>query len=124
MRILLQATLPERPIPYSYQYLLYQTIHSWLGPENEWHGKHAGYTFGNLRGARGLKSGLVFEESFKFEISSPQKSLLTTLIKGLEANNTLPFGNEIKSVQLLEKPVFLPQTAFYINTPIVLKKPR
>ncbi|MBN9383402.1 MAG: CRISPR-associated endoribonuclease Cas6 [Chitinophagaceae bacterium] len=122
MRLYLALTSCKQVIPFNYQSFVTGAIHKWIGSNNEFHGKPSLYSFSWLHNVDAYKNGLKTHDGSYFFISAHDNDLLKRILEGIQHSPEVCFGINVSEVQIKSTPVFSPEQAFFVASPVLIKK--
>ncbi len=121
MRIHLLTTGTQNVIPYNYQPALTGALHKWIGT-NYIHNQISLYSFSWLQNGKASSEGIVFNDGARFFISTIDKDLLKTIVKGIQREPDICYGLCVKEIIIQEDPVFANDHSFQYASPILIKR--
>lgn len=122
MRLYLQVTRNNKPIPFNYQSFITGAIHKWIG-NNEHHGALSLYSFSWFENVTTRKStGIMLNDNSYFFISAFDEDLIKKIIKGIMADPFICFGSEVAEIQITDTPAFSSTEKFFVGSPVFIKR--
>jgi len=121
MRIYLHTTPNTETVPFNYQASLVGAMHKWLG-ENEFHDELSLYSLSWFSQAKAVKTGLNFPRGASFFISSPDESLIQSLVTGMFGGHKIRWGMSVEEIRLKVTPDFGRRHRFLAQSPILIKR--
>jgi len=121
MRIYIDLSPNQKPVPFTYQTNLVGAFHKWLG-QNAIHDTISMYSLSWLTGSKKYKGMLEFPEGARWFISSPDRELIKVLVDGIFSDPALAFGMNVESLTIRETPSFGEEHRFLVNSPVLVKR--
>ncbi len=121
MRIQLQLSSNNEPVPYNHLHKLTGSIHKWLGA-NAAHDGLSLYSFGWLRGGQPKRESLHFSIGASWNISFHDDELSRQLIKGIMVDPSVAHGMAVQEVREIAPPTFSKQHIFATDGSAVLAR--
>ena len=121
MRLYIELSPNQKPVPFTYQAKLVGSFHKWLG-KNSIHDAISMYSLSWLTGSKKYKGMLEFPEGARWFISSPDRALIKNLVDGIFSDPELAYGMKVQSLTLRETPDFGKEHRFLVNSPVLVKR--
>lgn len=127
MRIKIEFTKPDQPIPIETQKYVNSYIHTCLGRNNEYHDAPSQYSISNLKGGKlnDDKKTLSFKNINPYiVVTSEDEIFLNKIVEGLDTNEDFAFGMKFLDMEFIGEDFFDGWNSFYTLDPILLKEKR
>lgn len=122
MRIYLKLTRNKEKCPFEYQSHLVGALHKWIG-KNDIHDGLSLYSMSWFSPGKCInKKYLNFPDGATWFISSPDNSLIKSIISGIQKDASVAFGMNVIEVIIQETPKFENTAKLYVETPVLVKR--
>jgi len=123
MRIHIRLSKNRETVPFNYQEKQVSQLHTWIGRDNDLHGKLSLYSFSWLKkGDLIPKRGWNFPYGTEYFISSHQPDIIKKIIERIQQDNYFGYGMEVNSLSLQQDPYFEEKQRFLVGSPVFIKR--
>ncbi|EJF52129.1 CRISPR-associated endoribonuclease Cas6 [Saprospira grandis DSM 2844] len=127
MRIYLSCSAAKEAVPFGHLPAVVGAVHKWLGPNNDWHGGQALFSFSSLQAGRLSrdKKSLDFGKGADWFISFYEEEQAERFIAGVQEDQEFISGMRVREMSMQPCPDFEDGThKFWMASPLLLKRPR
>ena len=124
MRLIFKTCRNNEIVPFNNQFALNGAINKWLGNNNKWHDISGNYNISGLIGGKQCGNGLIYPNGAKIIVSSLDKELIETILRGIYKDPSIKWGMNITGELEIENDngIHNGKNFFYSISPILIKK--